>query len=348
MRTIYLVMNYKGGFGNKYNAVPYHSGFDKELISDFFHKKEYNVVYLYPSQVDLRDENLKGQLFLYTSIEDPDCFYKLYIEDIVYALTLKGAIVIPSYMFLRAHHNKVFMELLRDISDLQDIKNISSQHFGALEEFDKTFDHSTSFQSWVIKSAAGASSLGVRLSKSQKELYRHIKKLSYSKEPLKLRAKELLRPYKHQGYVVPSVHRRKFVIQTLIEGLGNDWKILVFGDKFFVVRRPNRHNDFRASGSGKPNYLFGKNADLPDGILDFANKIYKHFNVPMISLDIAYKDKKFYLIEMQFVAFGNSGHHYAKEYFYQKNGKWDIALNTQSIEEVYVDSIIDYIKENEL
>ena len=148
--------------------------------------------------------------------------------------------------------------------------------------------------------------MGVRLSNSRKELYHYIKKLSYSKEPLRQRFKELLRPLKYKGYTAPSVHRHKFVIQNFVNGLGNDWKVLVYGEKFFVVRRPNRANDFRASGSGKPKYKFGKNAEVPDGMLDFAYKVYTYYNVPMISLDIAYKDGEFYLIEMQFVAFGNT------------------------------------------
>lgn len=348
LREIYLLVNYKNNFGNKYNAVPLHSGYDKALMADFFEQNGYKVKYLYPSQVDLKDTSIKGKLFLYTSIEDPDCFYKLYIEDIVYALTLRGAIVIPEYMFLKAHHNKVFMEMLRDISDIDDIKNITSQHYGAFEEFERTFDHAKDSQPWVLKSAAGASSMGVRLSKSRKQLYNYIKELSYSKEPLKQRFKEILRPLKYKGYIVPSVHRHKFIIQNFISGLGNDWKVLVYGDRFFVVLRPNRANDFRASGSGKPKYKFGKNAEVPEGMLDFAYKIYSYYNVPMISLDIAYKDGKFYLIEMQFVAFGNSGHHYSKEYFMKENGKWVMVANNQPIEQVYVSAIVAYIKKNNL
>lgn len=348
LRDIILLVNYKNGFGNKYDAVPLHSGFDKALMADFFKQNGYNVKYLYPSQVDIRDPSIKGKLILYTSTEDSECLYKQYIEDIVYALTLKGAVVIPDYMFLKAHHNKVFMEMLRDISNLNDIKNIVSWHYGALEEFEHTFNHAKDSQSWVIKSAAGASSMGVRLSNSRKQLYHYIKKLSYSKEPLIQRFKELLRPLKYKGYTAPSVHRHKFVIQNFVNGLGNDWKVLVYGEKFFVVRRPNRANDFRASGSGKPKYKFGKNAEVPDGMLDFAYKVYTYYNVPMISLDIAYKDGEFYLIEMQFVAFGNSGHHYSKEYFINENSKWITATNNQPIEQVYVDAIVAYIRKNNL
>jgi hypothetical protein len=70
----------------------------------------------------------------------------------------------------------------------------------------------------------------------------------------------------------------------LIPGLENDWKILCFGDKFFVLRRANRDNDFRASGSGK--FVFRR--DLPKGMLEFALKVYLHLEVPNLSVDIAF------------------------------------------------------------
>ncbi|WP_418892368.1 hypothetical protein [Limibacterium fermenti] len=347
-RNIYLLLNYKGGFGNKYNAIPYHSGYNKEELSKQFKVRDFNVIYLYPSQLDMRDKALNGQLILYSSMEDPDGFYKSYVEDIVYGLSLRGAIVIPAYMFLKAHHNKVFMEMLRDMSELSEIKNLTSHHFGALEEFEHSFDHTKDNTPLVIKSASGASSSGVRLSTNKKMLFKYIKQLSLSKTPFKVRIKEVLRKYKYDGYTVPSVHRKKFILQSFIEAIDNDWKILVFNDKFYAIRRPNRKHDFRASGSGKPRYLFGKDAQLPNGLLDFANRIYQSFNVPMISLDIAFKDSVFYLIEMQFVAFGNSGHHYSKEYYYKKDEQWLLKENTQSIEETYTDSIVSYIERNNL
>ena len=68
----------------------------------------------------------------------------------------------------------------------------------------------------------------------------------------------------------------------------------------------------------------------------------------MIWLDIAFKNKEFYLIEMQFVAFGNSGHYYSKEYYYKKDGEWLLKENTQSIEETYTDAIVSYIERNNL
>ena len=346
-KDIFLLLNYKGSFGNKYKSVPLASGFNKEIISEEFSKAGFEVHYLYPSEIDLRTD-VKGKIFLYTSMEDEGCLYKEYTDDVLYALSLKGAILVPGMQFAKAHHNKVFMEMLRDIADIPEIKSISSRHFGAYEEFEKSFDHTLDDNNWVLKSAAGASSLGVRLSHNKKELQKCVKELSASPTALKLRLKEFGRRKKYKGYQMNSEYRNKIVIQNFIEGLGNDWKVLVFGDKYFVFRRPNRKNDFRASGSGKPKYKFGLHAEAPKGMFDFAQRIYEGFNVPMISLDIAYKDGQFHLIEMQFVAFGNSGHYYSKEYFYKEGNSWKTAPNAETIEKIYVDSMVDYINRNSL
>lgn len=346
-RDIYLLLNYKGSFGNKYKSVPLASGFDKNLVSEAFDKEGFTVHYLYPSEVDLR-EDWKEKLVLYTSMEDEGCLYKEYTDDVLYALSLKEAVLIPGLPFAKAHHNKVFMEMLRDIADIPEIKSISSRHYGAYEEFEKTFDHAHDDSNWVLKSAAGASSLGVRLSHNGAELRKRVKELSSSRTSLRLRLKEFGRRKKYKGYQMNSEYRNKIVIQNFIEGLGNDWKVLVFKDKYFVVQRPNRENDFRASGSGKSKYFFGAKAQIPDGMFDYAKRVYEGFNVPMISLDIAYKDGQFHLIEMQFVAFGTSGHHYSKEYFYKDGEVWNTAPNTEPIEKIYVDSIMDYIYRNNL
>lgn len=343
-KKIHLLLNYKGDFGNKFNAIPYHSGYDKNMLSETFANYGFEAVYLYPSEIDFRDDSIKKNIYLYSSMEDYLEQYKLYLEDILYALSLKGAIVLPEYKFAKAHHNKVFMEILRDMSQLKSIKNIHSLNFGALEEFEKSFDQSLCNSSWVIKSASGASSIGVKLSCNRDELYHSIDKLSYIEEPLSRRFREIVREFKYKDYKKTSKNRRKFIVQNFIEGLSNDWKVLVFGDKYYIVERPTRKGDFRASGSGKSNYHFGKSADIPDGIFDFAKQIYKSFNVPMISLDIAQKNGEFYLLEMQFVAFGNSGHYYSREYFYQDGTEWKTKDNTQTIEEVYVQSIVEYIK----
>ena len=64
------------------------------------------------SELDLT-KNYEGYYVLYQSAEDIGVFYKDYISDIVYFLEMQGAILLPSFTYFLAHHNKNFMELLR-------------------------------------------------------------------------------------------------------------------------------------------------------------------------------------------------------------------------------------------
>lgn len=340
MKKIYLLLDYRDTFGSKYGAIPYRSGMDKELLKTYFNEKGYNIEYLSFSDIDFRVMNFNNQYVLYTSSEDKNYkynHYKSYIEDICYALQLHGAILIPEYKYLRAHSNKVFMELLRDLSNLQSIKNIKSYHFGSLEEFKKKEQMFESKQ--VIKGAEGSMSQSVSLANNQNQLMKQSRKISRSKDIFN----ELWdrgRSFKHKGYIRDSKYRKKFIIQNFIEGLSNDWKILVFGKKYYISCRETRKNDFRASGSGK--VIFRE--DIPEGILDFAKNAYHCFNVPNISIDVAFDGKEFYLIEFQALYFGSQVVEHSPFYFTKENSRWIIHKGKSILEKEYVNSIDLYIR----
>ena len=64
----------------------------------------------------------------------------------------------------------------------------------------------------------------------------------------------------------------------------------------------------------------------------------------MISLDIAQSNNEFYLIEFQSLYFGTSGH-WKSDCYFQFNGTDFIKKeNNLSLEEIYVESIVDYLK----
>ena len=155
--------------------------------------------------------------------------------------------------------------------------------------------------------------------------------------------KERLREFKHKNYIPVSRYRNKFVTQNFIPNLTNDWKILIYLDKYYIFERPVRANDFRASGSGKEQYLFGDKANIPDGIFDYAKSIYDKLDAPMLSIDIAYANKQFYTLEFQFTGFGTAGQQLSENYFSLQNSNWKSIYEKLELEQVFVNSIIGFL-----
>ena len=266
-------------------------------------------------------------------------FKKDFIEDIVFGLHLKGAKVLPDYRFLRANNNKVFMEILRDLADNSVIKNIESRKFGTVSELNSRATEGE----FVIKPAAGAMSQGVLLSKSKQDLIHKAKKLSRTRY-LWAELWDLKNKIKHKGFKTDSLYRKKFIVQEFIPGLDRDWKLLIYGDRYYILERKTRKNDFRASGSG----MFSFTKDLPEGILDFGMEVFKAMRVPHLSMDIAYDGKSFYLLEFQAVYFGTKTLENSEFYFRYGNDGWEAIDESSELERVYAESIDLHVKLNKI
>jgi len=337
---IILLTDYHGHFGTKYKTIPYRCGMDKSLLADAFKKLDFNALFMPVAETDAGNKKFKNSYVAYTSSENRGNNYKTYIEDVIYALELAGAKTIPPYRFLKAHNNKVFMEQLRNVV-LGNTTGIYSRHFGTLEELVRLSDNLE--YPCVLKSAGGSLSSGVFLAKNPQELVRKTSKMSRTPH-LRYEIKDHLRKYKHKGYKPESRHQGKGVVQNFVAGLPDDWKILVFGDKVYTLNRKTRDNDFRASGSGKLSYR----RDVPERMIDFAYEIYRKFNVPFISLDVAEKNSEFYLIEFQAIFFGTYTLDYSPFYWKKESGKWSLTEEKSILETVYAESIADYINRNSL
>lgn len=336
MKTIYALLDYKNNFNSKAYAKPYRSGMDKELLKSYFKEHGYNLEYMRVCDINFRDKDFRGKYLLINSSEDYNLYYKDFIEDLLLGLMYQGAILLPSFKFFRAHSNKVFMEILRDLSDIKSTKNISSSYYGTLEELT---ENNLVNGEYVIKPAIGAVSRGVSLAKDRKDIIKKVKKISRSRN-IFLELWDLGRRIKHKGYMRESKHRKKFILQNFIEELKNDWKILIYGNKYYVLFRKNRDNDFRASGSGK----FKFQNELPDGILNFAKNIFLDFDVPNLSIDVAFNGNEFFLIEFQALYFGTTTIEKSPFYFIEDNSKWVLKNEKSILEKEYVRSIIQYIE----
>jgi glutathione synthase/RimK-type ligase-like ATP-grasp enzyme len=278
--------------------------------------------------------DFKDQVFLYTSSEDPGLLYKSYIEDVIMGLKLQGATLIPDLHLMHAHHNKVFMEMLRDIILKEIDTGISSQHFGTLEDFRQS--ESKILIPSVIKKSAGAASSGIAMLKTKRDLKTIPLKFSRSFN-LKLFLKRILHIWSFY-----SNYRNKFIVQNFIPGLNGDFKILVYWDKYYILGRQTRKNDFRASGSGRFNF----NVDVPDGILNFAEKIKTLLNVPVVSLDIAFNGIRFFLLEFQCLNFGTITLEKSSRYFLRVDKIWKEIRDTSIMEKEFVRSIAAFLNQS--
>lgn len=335
-KEIILLVDYKGNFGSKHNAKPYRSGMDKALLTSYFEQYQASAKYIYFADVVDYDTSFwKDKVVVYTSSEDKGYYYKSYIEDIVYYIELLGARVMPSYRYLKANNNKVFMELLRKSYNNKSMASNQCKMFGAIEELNNRIG-SLIFPI-VYKQASGAMSEGVGLANDKSELLQAVKKISSTKNRYD-EFYEKVRAMKYEGYVAESQHRSKFIVQNFIANLSGDYKILIFGDKYYVLKRDSKRGDFRASGSGIRNFV----REIPDGILAFANNCIDVFNVPHVSIDIAYDGVFFYLIEFQCLFFGSYTLTYS-EFYWKKEQNTFVLIESKSIlEEEYVRSIIGY------
>jgi glutathione synthase/RimK-type ligase-like ATP-grasp enzyme len=335
-KEIFIVCDYKSQFGSKYNAVPYRSGMNLDLLKKYLEEYNYKVIIKNFSEIVTQIDKYKSKIILYTSSEDPYFKYKEYIEDIVFHLESIGTLIIPQYRYLKANNNKVYMELIRKSYHSQQFRNLHSCVYGTFEELMATLE--AQVYPCVIKTAKGAMSQGVYLANDKAELIRYAKKASMNRKPLFF-LKDLLRSKKHHGYIRDSYYQNKFIIQPFIPNLTHDWKVLVFGRKYYILKRRNRKNDFRASGSG----LLEFTKDIPEGILDFCEHIYSNLSVPNLSIDIGYDGKNFYMIEFQALYFGTYTLEYSKFYYTKIYESWVVRDQISILEKEYALSIVEFI-----
>jgi glutathione synthase/RimK-type ligase-like ATP-grasp enzyme len=336
---ILIVIDYRKQFWLR--ADYKESNFNLPLLISEFNNLGYQVDVSGFSQLDLKNASYSDTYVIYQSTEDPDSFYKSFIEDCLLGLELKGAILIPGFRFFRAHNNKVFMEILRDVNISKELKRPQSRYFGTYEEYQKYFTFKDSFPK-VFKLSEGAQSKNVLLLKTKKDFLR-VPKIKTRTFNLYFWLVDLIKPIlkkKYPNYQKKSNHRRKFIIQNFVEGLDGDYKVLVYGNDYYVLSRKVRPNDFRASGSGLLEYK----RELPSGLLEYAKTCFNAFDVPFMGLDIAEKEGTYYLIEFQFVHFGNYTLEKSSFHFQFNDNKWNIIEEQVILEKEFANAIHNYIK----
>ena len=342
MNKIYALTDYKNHFGSKWKASPYRSGFDKNLIKKYFNKYGFEPEFIQFKDVVFDRNFWEGKLVIYTSSEEVGLHYKGFIEDVILNLERLGAVILPGFDFLRANNNKVYMEMLRDRILGEKLSGNISRYYGTLDELQSDLKNNIISFPCVVKRAEGSMSRGVYLANNEKQIISAVKKFGKTNH-YRQRLIDIIRKYKYKGYKKESVYQQKFVVQPFIPGLENDWKILVFGNHYYVLKRGIKHNDFRASGSHY-NYKAGSKAGLSYELLDKVKTIYERLNVPHLSLDFAYDGKKSYVHEIQAIYFGTSTMEFSDDFYIFSGKGWELENKIPDQEEEYVWGIVHYIQ----
>lgn len=327
---------------------------DRALLSSQFRERGYTVEeeclhdIVFPSKY-------KDWFVIYPSSEEIGGYYKEFIEDILLRLKLDGAILLPKFEYFRAHHNKVFMELYRTFLQDDGLKTIKSLHFYSYNDAKEILEKQDIKYPVVLKTATGAGSSGVALAENSEDLMKKIRKMgrilfrsiqfTYLAQIRTFCAK-IYRKIRGIDVIQKNPPREKMIMQTYIPNLGCDYKVLVFAEKYYILRRLTRDHDFRASGSGRlefPKEL----SDIEYQVLDLARKAYQEIDTPLLSVDIAHDGKNCHMIEFQCLNFGPYTLQFSECYYQYVDGEWK-EVRQKSILEIEMAAAIDwYIKKHE-
>ena len=170
----------------------------------------------------------KDDFLIYTS--SPEEHIREYIKNSLYFFSGKCNLI-PKYEFLLAHEDKGFQEILK--RELE-IKGLSAFYHYDID----AYSHGN--YPVVFKTVDGAGSAGVELVKNESErisIKRKLFSLSLFRSILlfmrwlKLSKDEFnFYKYRHKGF-------RPFILQEFVEGLECDYKILIFSDRYFGLKR---------------------------------------------------------------------------------------------------------------
>jgi hypothetical protein len=322
------IVHFNGYFGQ---SLPTELGLDVNLMVDLFKKMEVQTDTICLTK--LCDKQLESDRF-YIFGSHQNKTIKKYIDDIISTLFLDtNANCIPPAKFILAHENKGVQCLL---SGLLDLGMPEQKYFvyNVKSSADKNF---------IYKLTEGSGSSGVFIAENDSQLHRKIVKSylrNYNFNDLVFNLK-----YKYNSLfkLVDKLHynyfRRYYLLvkQSRVKTKGFDYKVLIFGNVAYVLKRYVRKNDFRSSGSGNFEFISPDNK-----LLEFAFDFRLKLNVPYASLDIMENESgDFCCIEFQCAHFGPYTQQYStKSYVRGENGMWSEEENTYSIESLIVNSVV--------
>lgn len=326
MPTIYILTLSSGAFGT---AEQSWLSLDVGKIASLLNRHGFSTVIKSISEIRAIDPN-PADVVLYTILPNPD--FRQFLLDHLYFLSKKTRIF-PSFEMALAYENKGFQALQKarlGLDELSEVYGYDLQDFSCPPPF-------------VYKNISGSGSVGVQLIRSQSERDKIWNKkervsvergLKYIARRLKLTDGQFaLYKSKYKCYYT-------WIGQKFIRDLHCDYKVLIFGDRYFGLRRNTRKSDFRASGSKLFDY-----DNAPDAVLDYASKVGDKLISPWLSLDIGYDETtdQCYLFEYQALNFGASTLNKSRGYFKRSPGGWVFITEQPDYEKYYVQALTMYL-----
>ena len=317
------ILHHKYYFGQ---SLPTFKSMDLSLLESRLNSYGFQTSLITFEELQFED-NEENCYYLCGSHQNIDV--KAYLDDVLDLPNLSGKII-PSRRLIKAHENKGFQGL---IANSKGAPFESQEYFVEIKSIE---------EKKVIKLINGAGSGGVVLCNRGKELNKFIvfsslMKIGLIRAAYFIRAKLncLLRKnfsLEALDYYKP---KERYVIQDFVPNLSCDYKVLVFMDKCFVLKRNVRKDDFRASGSGLFEFI-----EAPTELLDFSFNFRGLIGTPYISMDVIEKGNgEFSCIEFQCVHFGPYTQMESDYYYLKEPSGWKVLKNDTVLEDLIAYSV---------
>ncbi|HIF9150944.1 TPA: hypothetical protein ACX6PN_003595 [Photobacterium damselae] len=335
MKRIYIVTAVNGFFAQ--DKMPW-SSMNINTIVEFFNRNNFDVKVITFDVLKDSIGSIRNSIILYTSSQRTE--HKRYIEDVI-SLFDNDNLLIPSIESLKAHDNKGYQFLLSkkydlDLIDCDYLCDISELR---LEKLNFPL---------VFKPANGASATGVKIVHSTDD----ITKALHDNDDFSIRdLKRILKKnifksrYNKEWEDYIAFGKQRFIVQKLLPKLTYDYKILIFGDKYYALKRFTAKGDFRASGSGIHSRVFDNEIVL---VLNKAKEFKEKYHSHIYSLDLCVFNDRVHVIEFQFthvgpVTLSESNCYYS---FNKIKNVWDCIQTVSNLENEFSLSVLGFINEN--
>ncbi len=317
-----------------------------DKIKTAFEKSGFTVDKFCYHELVNKHEPITNSIILYSFSQKANV--REYVKDLIRYLDDGANLLIPNYDLLKCHENKGYQELYKKKIGLDSLNAIYLSRREEISEYDITYPV-------VLKRVNGSNGTDVYLVHDEEELVACIKKLETLPLPTKIdlirrkyfRQKKSYPEYPdysnekdYEQYVVYITEDQNFILQQFVPDLTFDYRVLALYDRYYVMKRYNRKNDFRASGAKK----FDFNFEVDPALLDFARNVFSKFDAPMLSLDICGKEGKYYLIEFQASHFGVAVYQKSKGYYSRNSTGWTFTAAKPDLEDDIAGAVVRYLR----